>query len=375
MSGEWETLTPKTSNGGWESAPTAPQPPSLTDRASNFVKMLPYYLSPTGLSQGMVEATSLQNDATSHIANKTGGAVAELAGRTPLPAEVAGGLGVAANVGVQAVPMLLGGAAGKLLGPSIQEKGVNLMQSALKPSKAELLSGDGRDAAKLLLDKGINVTPGGVERLRSEIDALNTEIKQRIASSTATVDKAGIAKRLDDLTDKFKMQVTPQSDLATISKAAQDFADNPLIKTINAIPVQLAQQMKQGTYRMLGEKAYGELKGSEIEAQKALARGIKEEVAKAVPNISDLNAAESKLINARDITEARVLMDANKNPFGLGLLAKNPGAWLAFAADRSPLMKSLLARALYSGNETIPGTLGALIGGGAGAVSGQPERK
>ena len=40
-----------------------------------------------------------------------------------------------------------------------------------------------------------------------------------------------------------------------------------------------AQAMKQGTYRALGDKAYGELKGASIEAQKAQARGLKEELA------------------------------------------------------------------------------------------------
>ena len=37
----------------------------------------------------------------------------------------------------------------------------------------------------------------------------------------------------------------------------------------NKMSVQRAQSMKQGTYRSLGNKAFGELKGADMEAQKA----------------------------------------------------------------------------------------------------------
>lgn len=139
------------------------------------------------------------------------------------------------------------------------------------------------------------------------------------------------------------------------------------------IPVQLAQSIKQGTYRAIGDKGYGELKGAEIEAQKALARGLKEEISSAVPSVGPLNAREGTLINAANIAERRALLQDNNNIGGLAWLTHDPVAAAGFIADKSSLLKSILARAMYSGSRTIPGTVGAAAGGILGHASGMPE--
>lgn len=120
---------------------------------------------------------------------------------------------------------------------------------------------------------------------------------------------------------------------------------NEFEKNQGSLPIQLAQQLKQGTYKVV-DKKYGQLGNAETEAQKALARGLKEGIAEAAPEVSKLNARESDLINTLKVTERRALMDANKNPMGLSLLANNPASWAAFMADKSALFKSLVARTL-----------------------------
>jgi len=92
---------------------------------------------------------------------------------------------------------------------------------------------------------------------------------------------------------------------------------------------------------------------------------LKEEIAAAEPSVVPLNARQSDLINAIKIAQNRVLMDSNKNPLGLGAL--NPFTLPIWMWDRSPVAKSLTARALYSGSEQIPATAARL--GIAGAVS------
>lgn len=111
----------------------------------------------------------------------------------------------------------------------------------------------------------------------------------------------------------------------------------------SGIPVELAQELKKGTYRVLAGK-YGEVGSATTEAQKALARGLKEGISDAVPQVAGLNARESALLKTLDVAERRALMDANKNPLGLSALAHNPGAWAAFMADRSAAFKGLAAR-------------------------------
>lgn len=110
-----------------------------------------------------------------------------------------------------------------------------------------------------------------------------------------------------------------------------------------AMPVQVAQKLKQGTYKSLAGK-YGEVGSASTEAQKALARGLKDQIAEAVPGIGQLNAQEAALLKTLDVAERRALMEMNKNPAGLSMLAGNKAAFAAFMADRSAAFKGLASR-------------------------------
>ena len=236
----------------------------------------------------------------------------------------------------------VGGIAGNAISKGFKAGSRKLMQSALKPTIEQLRTGKAATAIDTLLDNGINATSGGADRLRGMIDDLNNQVANRIENSGATVSKQKIIDALRDVKQNFSTQVSPTSDLVAIGGVADDFAAHPLLPN-DQIPVQLAQQMKQGTYKVLNGK-YGEAGSASTEAQKALARGLKDEIASAVPDIAGLNAQESKLITTLGVVERRALMDANKNPMGLALLSKNPVMWGAFMADKSAAFKSIAAR-------------------------------
>ena len=87
---------------------------------------------------------------------------------------------------------------------------------------------------------------------------------------------------------------------------------------------------------------------ADTEAQKALARGLKNEIANAVPEVSGLNKQLSEYIKASDVIGRRALMQQNNNPMGLGLLTPSKAQLLAFLADRSAGAKALAARGMYS---------------------------
>lgn len=303
---------------------------------------------------GVNEATGITNDLAAEGAYKAGGRVTDLATSAGASPEVAAGAGYVTNVAMQAAPALL---AGKLTGmasrPAAEAGAKSLMRSALKPVLADARTGKAARAIDTLLNEGVNVTPGGLRVLRDKVDDLNRQIADQIRSSTATVDKQAVYGPVKEALDKFRMQVNPNSDINAIKGAWDEFVNHPMISGDN-IPVQLAQKLKQGTYKALGNKSYGELKGAEIEAQKAIARGLKDEVAKAVPGVDKLNARESELLNALNVAERRVLVSLNKNPGGLAWLSSNPKAAAAFMADKSELFKSLLARMLNAGGERIP---------------------
>ena len=318
----------------------------------------------------MMEQTQKALDSAAY---KAGGLATDIAAPYMAP-ETAAKIGLATNVGVQSIPMIAGGVIGKMAAPAMQDVARSTMQSAAKPTLESLRTGKAARAIETMLQEGISPTKGGVEQLRARIGDLNREITQLIAASPEVVDKGKAASTLYALTDKVAKQANPQADLKAIETAWTNFLAHPLLTGKQTMPVQLAQELKQGTYRALGEKAYGELKGTEIEAQKAIARGLKDQISAAVPQVSQLNARESSLLNALSVAERRALMEANKNPAGLALLAKNPAAWAAFMADRSGPFKAIIARMLYSGAEQIPSTLGKVAGATAGAVSGQDDQ-
>lgn len=245
------------------------------------------------------------------------------------------------------------------------------MQSALKPPIAAQRTGKSATAIDTLLDEGVNVTKGGADALRERVDALNSNIAQRIQTSTATIDKAAVTSDMQKLVDKFQKQVNPLDDVKAIQKAWDEFTNHPLLKG-STIPVKQAQEMKQATYRSLGDKSYGELKSADIEAQKTLARGLKDEIAKAVPEVRPLNAEESKLLTALPLVERRVLMEANKNPIGLGWLTADPMKFAGWMADRSGLFKSLVARMLNTASGAAP-AVGAAGPGLGMAISNQAQ--
>jgi hypothetical protein len=240
------------------------------------------------------------------------------------------------------------GAVGDAISRKMESGSRRLMQSAIKPTIKQLQTGDADTAVNVLLERGINPNEAGVNKLRQVIDDLDNQITSRIASSPATVDKGNVMTRLLDTQKGFQNQVSPTADLNAIRAVGDDFMSHPSFPVVQQnIPVQAAQDLKRGTYQVLSKK-YGQMGGAETEAQKALARGLKEEIATAVPEVKGLNAEMSKLITTLDVAERRALMEMNKNPMGLAALAQSPSSWALFMADKSSLFKSLAARMMHS---------------------------
>ena len=301
------------------------------------------------------------SDAVTSIGNKAGGAVTDKLA-PHVPPEVAAGAGYVANVAAQTVPTLMGGLGGKAVEPIAQSGARKLMHGALKPSAKAQDTGKAAKAIETMLKEGINVSEGGVAKLRGHISDLSKEVASHIAASPNVVNKNAAAQELQLALNKFERTATPQANIRTITDAWTDFINHPLLQGSNAIPVKLAQEIKQGT-QYLARNSYGELKGAEIEAQKMLARGLRKEIERVVPEVAKLNAKESELINAKILAEARIFGEKNKDPGGMVWLANNPAQALGWLASRSSWLKSVLARGLYKGAPSA----GAAAGGAYGA--------
>ena len=219
---------------------------------------------------------------------------------------------------LKAAPSAVGRAA--LLGKTPE----GAYESALKPSTT--LSQPERSAiVQTGLENSIPVSKGGVEKLGGLIDDLNQKIAAQIQSDpTRPVSTVPAVRNLDAVRARFANQVTPQPDLGEISNVESNFLNNPQVAPQGAGPspgsitAEQAQAMKTGTYRALGDKSYGEIKGANIEAQKALARGLKDEIATQFPEISQLNAQDSKLLDLQPVLEKAVNGISNHQIIGIG---------------------------------------------------------
>lgn len=257
------------------------------------------------------------------------------------------GVQTAAGAAGGALPAAASVASDFLLGKGSRR----VMQSAIKPSITEPQSKVDR-AITTMLDNGINVTPGGMNKLRGMGNAANAEVAAALAPSTAQIDPNAVAARLADTNQRFASQVAPQSDLAAIDSVRNDFMNHPQVPG-STMPVQLAQALKQGTYQQLRDK-YGELGSASTEAQKALARGLKEEIETAVPGVIDPNARAAEIWNALSVAKRRAMVAGNNNPLGLAaMVIGHPAAAAATTLDRSTWVRSLLARGMNNANKGV----------------------
>lgn len=241
-----------------------------------------------------------------------------------------------------------------------------LYKSALKPSTT-LSAGKVSSAIQTGLTNEIPVSAGGIEKLGNMIDDLNQSIAGEISKNpNVPINKYTVASRLGDTAQKFANQVSPTSDLDAIAKSGNDFLQTQPTN----IPASAAQSLKQGTYQQLSSRAYGELGSATIEAQKSLARGLKEELANAFPELSDLNAADSKLIGLDSVLQKAVNRITNHQMLGIGTPLAAAGAKAVTGSNTAagvtgvlkaivddPFVKSKLAFALNrasKGTVTIP---------------------
>jgi hypothetical protein len=272
---------------------------------------------------------------------KGAGATVGIGANVAVPAIIKGGINMVKPAASRAL----------LLGKTPAEA----YQSALKPSTT--LSEAQRTAiVNTGLREKIPVSAKGLEDLSDLIQDINSKMDSAIpANSTQTVSKAEVASRLGPVAQQFAAQVNPESDLNAINESGKEFLRNQPAN----IPVQDAAALKTGTYRSLGNKAYGELKGAQIESQKALARGIKEELITQFPELEQLGIRDQQLLNLQPVLERAVNRIGNHQLIGIGtpvttgaakaLTGSNTLAGVAGvlkAVLDNPMVKSRLAIAL-----------------------------
>ena len=283
-------------------------------------------LSPSEALSGVAAAPQLSQNLVSRLADQrsplytAGATTAETALGVPAGQMEAAARrgdigGVAGAATAPLVPLAAGTVAGavtsRLARGGLPER---MYESALKPSTTlgpqltEQVLGTG-------LSQDLPVTKAGYEKLGGLLEDLQDNVRKVIATNpNAPISTTAIAGRTAGTLRRFATQVNPEADIATILGSREEFLRN----FPGQITAEEAQALKQGTYQALGSKAYGELKGAAIEAQKALARGAREELEGVFPEIGTLNAAEKRLYNLEPELARAIGRVSNRDLLGIG---------------------------------------------------------
>lgn len=342
-------------------------------KADPLAAAAPYYLGPAGTPRAVRDITHKFDELVQRGAYKAGGVATDIATYLGASPETAAKVGFANNVGIQAIPALLGGRAATAAAPALESAAKWLMQSSVKPGLAARESGDAARAINTMLEKGINATGGGLEAVQSRVSSLEDSIQNVLKMSPATVNKEKVASYIKSAADDALNTIKEPRNLQQVQKARNDFSNNlNSIRDVENIPVSVANNIKQRFYKELDERASAYEKGAALtsydKGQKAIAGGLRAEIGEAVPAVVPSLKEQSELLNVLKVAGPQVRREGNKNPVGLGWLSPSMERTAAWMLDRYPWFKSMLARGLYSGSEAIPQAgasagLAGLLGG------------
>ena len=182
----------------------------------------------------------------------------------------------------------------------------------------------------------MNVTAGGLAKLNGLLATSQQDLKALLAGAEAGgapgVNPYAVTSRLGDVAQRAAQQVNPAADVATVGRVGNAFLDEYGGRTI---PLSEANAIKSGTYQTL-RKNYGALGSSEIESQKALARGLKEEIEQQAPGADLLNRQIGDYTGAVQAVGRRIAVLGNRDPVGFAWVAHNPQMFLGADGSSPP---------------------------------------
>lgn len=278
-----------------------------------------------------------------------------------------------------------------------------LAQSALKPGLRSIIK-DVRagkavpDVVRAMIKEGVNPTPAGISKVNAFIEATNDEIYDAVSSLKGeTISPSKVAGRVDRTERAARGQAVPLEDTKIVQGNRDQFLNHEMttkrgqigtqsvpstilgadgkaafttqVPVMGRVPKNMtpleAHEMKVDTYRSLQSKNYGDLKSVDIESQKALALGLKEEVAHAAAeagvDITKLNAREGMLIELKEAMAKRVALAGNRDPVSVAWLAQHPLMGIMYVVEKSPAVKSMLARGLYTSASKASGVPSSVL--------------
>lgn len=225
------------------------------------------------------------------------------------------------------------------------------MQSAIKPQTKYLEAGDSApEAIETMLQYGVNPTEErtiwgrGLDTLQKEKARLNSLVDELVRGSPKTISTQKALSEVEALRPGMVASGADIDELQGLTKFISGKQANPMLGG-EELSVPAAQEMKKRIYERVGNLNYlRQNPNTNVQAEQALARGLRKGISEAVPEVAPINQEEAKIINALNVSERRALAEANKDIMGVASIS--PSMWrniLGFA-DRNSGFKAILAR-------------------------------
>lgn len=324
-----------------------------------------------------------------------GGALA--AAKAP---RIAGTLG---KIERMANPMTAIGAPIAAAGSKMRGGAVSANERMLKANKSTLagmpqfgrtLEERSRAVAQALLDDPHGqISKSGARRFSDRTDAIKRQVDALVdANPEARGSTAAIPEELARGRETFRDQWAPSGDTSAYDAIASDVVNNPRINKsqrqrvtrtetspivdergqpittsttsaevtgrtmVPKIRASTARELTQGTYRNLGDKAYGELKGAQTQAHKAAGRAGRRILNEAIPEVEPLNRDISRRLDLGQVQDEAVFRSGKHDPISLGqqvMVAHGNPSWLAMSLINRPGVGSPLARGGYKAGKAL----------------------
>ncbi len=227
-------------------------------------------------------------------------------------------------------------------------------QGTLDMTRAPTKTAAQTQVADILHEHALYPTAGnwGAAKAGDLVDAADQQLSDLVKGNQTPVDPREVIMATRPTFQRLRTQVNPNADVAAASDVVQNFATRP---DIGNLTVEQAQAMKRGTYQSL-KNSYGERGAAQVEAEKALAAGLNQQISQAVPDAAPLNQQMSRgMIAQRAADEAaRRGRQADVVRIGeqIGAAGKNPLSYALGSINR-PTAQAFIGQRLYDLSKAV----------------------
>ena len=204
----------------------------------------------------------------------------------------------------------------------------------------------------------------------ARVGSLEDDLQAVLDKSPELASRPKVVEAVGKVIDDIKMNPNVVNETDDVNATIARFMNHPALKPYgDQIPLSVMNRMKQAFYKSVGDKKYtpGYQLTMEDKTNKALAHGMRAEVAEKAPQTVPTLAEQSELLNVLKVAGPNAERRAYNMAVGLGSLSPrliNAAVWML---DRYPWFKSYLARQAYH-NPRLPqeiATAGVITQAGA----------